>query len=51
MVNDRRVSKETAQQFSSEKECSLIEVSSKTGDNIQDLFNKLGALLTEKFPA
>jgi len=51
MVNDRRVSKETAQQFSSEKECSLIEVSSKTGDNIQDLFIKLGALLTEKFPA
>jgi len=49
--HDRKVTKETAQQFANEKECSLIEVSSKTGDYVDDLFTKLGVMLTEKFPS
>jgi len=47
---DRTVAKETAQEFAREHECPLIEVSSKTGENVDELFTKLGKLLTEKFP-
>lgn len=50
LERDRTVAKESASDFASEHECPLIEVSSKTGENIDTLFNKLGAMLTEKFP-
>jgi len=49
--NQRKVTKEAAQEYANEKDCPLIEVSSKTGQNIPDLFNKLGQLLTQKFQA
>lgn len=49
--NQRKVTKEAAQEYANEKECPLIEVSSKTGQNIPELFNKLGSLLTNKFQA
>jgi len=51
LFNDRKVTKESAQQFATDKECTLIEVSSKTGDYVDDLFNRLGSMLTEKFPS
>jgi len=47
---DRKVARETAQEFANEKECSLLEVSSKTGENVEEMFVKLGSLLTQKFP-
>jgi len=47
---DRKVAKEHAEEFAHEKECPLLEVSSKTGENIEELFTKLGSMLTEKFP-
>jgi len=50
LAEDRKVARETAQEFANEKECSLLEVSSKTGENVEELFVKLGSLLTEKFP-
>jgi Ras-related protein Rab-5C len=50
MDTQRKVMKEHAQEYATDKDCPLIEVSSKTGDNIQELFLKLGAMLTQKFP-
>jgi len=47
---ERGVPREGPEQFADERECPLIEVSSKTGEHINDLFNKLLQLLTEKFP-
>jgi len=49
LAQDRKVPKENALEFANEKECALIEVSSKSGENIEELFRALGALLTEKF--
>mmetsp|Transcript_14398 Transcript_14398/g.15962 ORF Transcript_14398/g.15962 Transcript_14398/m.15962 type:complete len:197 (+) Transcript_14398:37-627(+) len=46
----RRVSMEQAEIYAGEKDCPLLEVSSKTGENIQELFQKLGHALTAKFP-
>jgi len=51
LSNERKVSRENAEEFASQKECSLIEVSSKSGENVNELFTKLGNLLTEKFPS
>jgi len=48
--DDRKVSRETAEEFAHEKECPLLEVSSKSGENVEELFTQLGSLLTEKFP-
>lgn len=51
LESQRKVTKEAAAEYANEKECPLIEVSSKTGQNIPELFNKLGSLLTTKFQA
>uniref|UniRef100_A0A6B2LM49 Uncharacterized protein n=1 Tax=Arcella intermedia TaxID=1963864 RepID=A0A6B2LM49_9EUKA len=51
LQHERKVPKQSAEEFAGEKECSLIEVSSKTGENVEDLFSRLGTLLVEKFPA
>jgi Ras-related protein Rab-5C len=50
LKDKRKVSLQQAQEFAKEKDCTLREVSSKTGENIQDLFAALGAALTQKFP-
>jgi len=47
---DRAVPRESPEEFSSEHECPLIEVSSKTGERVEELFMTLGSLLTERFP-
>jgi len=44
------VQKEGPEQFSKEHECPLFEVSSKTGEHINDLFSHLLKLLTDKYP-
>jgi len=47
---ERGVPREGPEQFAQEHECPLFEVSSKTGENIADLFNSLLKLLTDKYP-
>lgn len=44
----KKVSIESAQEFAEEKECPLIEVSSKSGQGVETLFDKLGQLLINK---
>eukprot|EP01127_Copromyxa_protea_P001232 TRINITY_DN1126_c0_g1_i1.p1 TRINITY_DN1126_c0_g1~~TRINITY_DN1126_c0_g1_i1.p1 ORF type:complete len:195 (-),score=34.93 TRINITY_DN1126_c0_g1_i1:81-665(-) len=46
----RQVPIEGPREFSQEQDCPLIEVSSKTGEHVEELFMTLGSLLTEKFP-
>eukprot|EP01128_Nolandella_sp_AFSM9_P000491 TRINITY_DN1064_c0_g1_i1.p1 TRINITY_DN1064_c0_g1~~TRINITY_DN1064_c0_g1_i1.p1 ORF type:complete len:206 (+),score=34.92 TRINITY_DN1064_c0_g1_i1:25-618(+) len=50
LAQERTVSQDTAQEFASDHECPLMEVSSKTGAGIDELFTKLGSMLTDKFP-
>lgn len=50
MEGSRKVERNIAEQFAAEKEAPLVEVSSKDGSNIQELFMTLGKMLTEKFP-
>jgi len=47
---ERGVPREGPEQFSVEHECPLFEVSSKTGENIGNLFSTLLQLLTDKYP-
>jgi len=47
-ADDRKVARETAEEFSNQKECPYLEVSSKTGENVEELFTKLGSLLADK---
>eukprot|EP01121_Diplochlamys_sp_Union-15-3_P021017 TRINITY_DN838_c0_g1_i3.p1 TRINITY_DN838_c0_g1~~TRINITY_DN838_c0_g1_i3.p1 ORF type:complete len:195 (-),score=31.05 TRINITY_DN838_c0_g1_i3:27-611(-) len=46
----RKVSHASAMEYANEKDCPIVEVSSKTGQNVAELFQKLGQLLTDKFP-
>jgi len=50
IIPDRRFNKESALQWAKDKECPLVEVSSKTGENIQELFSQVVAQLSEKYP-
>eukprot|EP01126_Amoeba_proteus_P049909 TRINITY_DN585_c0_g1_i26.p1 TRINITY_DN585_c0_g1~~TRINITY_DN585_c0_g1_i26.p1 ORF type:complete len:140 (-),score=10.17 TRINITY_DN585_c0_g1_i26:309-728(-) len=46
----RHVPRDGPEEFAQSHECELIEVSSKTGENIDVLFNSLGRTLCNKFP-
>ncbi|XP_049852132.1 ras-related protein Rab-5A-like [Schistocerca gregaria] len=48
LESSRKVQHEAAEDYAKENDCLLIEVSSKTGQNIQELFTKLGELLSYK---
>jgi len=50
LEKERTVAKDVANDFARDHDCPLLEVSSKTGENVDELFTKLGKLLTEKFP-
>eukprot|EP01125_Pyxidicula_operculata_P019177 TRINITY_DN692_c0_g1_i1.p2 TRINITY_DN692_c0_g1~~TRINITY_DN692_c0_g1_i1.p2 ORF type:complete len:100 (-),score=10.79 TRINITY_DN692_c0_g1_i1:117-416(-) len=50
LARERKVSEEMSRAFAQDKECEIFEVSSKTGQNIEELFSRLGNLLTAKFP-
>jgi len=47
---DRAVPRESPEEFAKEHQCPLLEVSSKTGERVEELFMTLGSALTERFP-